>query len=204
MRSTDGMFDALIPLWLAALPLMGSPGPATLSSAAMGTAFGLRASLPYVAGICLGTASVLLLIATGISGLIFVVPGAVPVVTVLAAAYILYLAWKIAAAPVGSLNRDPGARPAGLAGGYLLAVANPKAFAAIGAVYSTHPVVPGDPVLDAVAKIVALAPMIVLVNVTWLAFGSLFSRWLSHPVLGRTVNIVFAGLLVLSVATAFL
>jgi threonine/homoserine/homoserine lactone efflux protein len=198
------MIDALVPLWLAALPLMGSPGPATLSSAAMGTAFGMRAGLPYVAGICLGTATVLLLIATGISGLVFVVPGAVPVVTGLAAAYILYLAWKIATAPVGGLNRDPGARPAGFVGGYLLAVANPKAFAAIGAVYSTHPVVPGDPVLDAVAKIAALAPVIVLVNVTWQAFGSLFSRWLSHPVLGRAVNVIFAVLLVASVAAAVL
>ena len=198
------MIDALVLLWLAALPLMGSPGPATLSSAAMGTAFGMRASLPYVAGICLGTATVLLLIATGISGLIFVVPGAVPVVTVLAAAYILYLAWKIATAPVGGLNRDPGAKPAGFVGGYLLAIANPKAFAAIGAVYSTHAVVSGDPLLDAGVKIAALVPVILLVNLTWLAFGSLFSRWLSHPVLGRAVNIVFAVLLVASVGAAFI
>ena len=198
------MIDALVLLWLAALPLMGSPGPATLSSAAMGTAFGMRASLPYVAGICLGTATVLLLIATGISGLIFVVPGAVPVVTVLAAAYILYLAWKIATAPVGNLAREADAKPAGFVGGYLLAIANPKAFAAIGAVYSTHALVPADPVVDAAAKIAALAPVIVLVNMTWLAFGSLFARWLSHPVLGRAVNIVFAVLLVASVAAAFI
>lgn len=202
-RFTGRMFQTLIPLWLAALPLMGSPGPATLSSAAIGTAFGMRAGLPYVAGICLGTATVLLLIATGIAGLIFVVPGAVPVVSVLAAAYILYLAWRIATAPVGGLNRDPGAGPAGFVGGYLLAIANPKAFAAIGAVYSTHFVIPGDPVLDAAAKVAALIPVIVLVNLTWLAFGSLFSRWLSHPALGRLVNIAFAVLLVASVAAAF-
>lgn len=198
------MVENLLPLWLAALPLMGSPGPATLSSAAMGTAFGMRASLPYVSGICLGTATVLLAIATGISGLIFVVPGAVPVITMLAAAYILYLAWKIATAPVGSMTRDAGARPAGVLGGYLLAVANPKAFAAIGAVYSTHPVVDGDPMLDAVAKIAALVPVIVVVNLTWLAFGSIFSRWLNDPVLGRTVNVIFAALLVVSVAAAFI
>jgi threonine/homoserine/homoserine lactone efflux protein len=198
------MLDALLPLWLAALPLMGSPGPATLSSAAMGTAFGLRASLPYVAGICLGTATVLLLIATGISGLIFVVPGAVPVVAGLAAAYILYLAWRIATAPVGGPARGAGIKPAGIVGGYLLAVANPKAFAAIGAVYATHLVVAGDPMLDAAAKIAALAPVIVVVNMTWLGFGALFARWLSHPVLGRAVNVVFAILLVVSVAAALL
>jgi len=198
------MLDALLPLWLAALPLMGSPGPATLSTAAMGTAFGLRASLPYLAGICLGTATVLLTIATGISGLIFVVPGAVPIVTVLAAAYILYLAWKIATAPVGSLAREAGARPAGLVGGYLLAIANPKAFAAIGAVYSSTTVVAGAPLLDGLIKVAALSLVIVVVNSIWLVFGSLFSRWLSDPTLGRIVNAVFAVLLVASVAAALL
>ncbi|MDF1794058.1 MAG: LysE family translocator [Thalassobaculaceae bacterium] len=198
------MIENLLPLWLAALPLMGSPGPATLSSAAMGTAFGMRASLPYVAGICLGTATVLLLIATGISGLIFVVPGAVPVITVLAAAYILYLAWRIATAPVGSLSRDAGAKPAGFVGGYLLAVANPKAFAVIGAVFSSHHLIEADPLIDAAAKIAALFPVIVGVNLTWLAFGSLFARWLDDPVRGRVVNVTFAVLLVVSVAAAFI
>jgi threonine/homoserine/homoserine lactone efflux protein len=38
-------------LLLAAFPLMGSPGPATLSLAATGSAFGLSRSLPYLAGI---------------------------------------------------------------------------------------------------------------------------------------------------------
>lgn len=196
------MVDALLPLWLAALPLMGSPGPATLSTAAIGSAFGLRAGLPYLAGICLGTATVLLAVATGVSGLLLVVPGAVPVVTVAAAAYILYLAWRIASAPVGAPAREAGARPAGLAGGYLLAIANPKAFAAIGAVYSSVTVVAGDPLADAVTKIAALGLVIVAVNGTWLAFGALFSRWLRDPVLGRAVNIVFAVLLVVSVVAA--
>lgn len=198
------MLEDLLPLWLAALPLMGSPGPATLSTAAMGTAFGMRASLPYLTGICLGTVTVLLAIATGVSGLLFVVPGAVPVVTVAAAAYILYLAWKIATAPVGSGILETGARPAGLVGGYLLAIANPKAFAAIGAVYSSVTVVADEPVTDAVTKVAALCLVIVVVNGTWLVFGALFSRWLRHPVLGRAVNVAFAVLLITSVAMSLL
>ena len=41
----------LIFLLLAALPLMGSPGPATLSLASLGAAFGFRGSLvPRLAG----------------------------------------------------------------------------------------------------------------------------------------------------------
>ena len=45
------MTSDLALLWLAAFPLMGSPGPATLSLAAMGAAYGGRRSLSYLAGI---------------------------------------------------------------------------------------------------------------------------------------------------------
>ena len=68
------MTGDLILLVLAALPLMGSPGPATLSLAALGAAFGARASVNYLLGIILGTTGVLLLIAAGITGLILAEP----------------------------------------------------------------------------------------------------------------------------------
>jgi threonine/homoserine/homoserine lactone efflux protein len=61
--------DGLIALFTAALALMGSPGPATLSSAAAGAAYRLRA-VPYVLGISLGTITVMVLVAAGVTGLI--------------------------------------------------------------------------------------------------------------------------------------
>ncbi len=54
--------DGLIALMIAATAMMGSPGPATLSSAAAGAAYRLRA-VPYVIGISLGTMSVMVLVA---------------------------------------------------------------------------------------------------------------------------------------------
>jgi threonine/homoserine/homoserine lactone efflux protein len=197
------MVENLIVLLAAALPLMGSPGPATLSVAALGSAFGVARSLPYLAGICAGTATVLVIIATGITGLVFTIPGAVPVLTVAAAAYILYLAWRIATAPPPAQRQAGGTAPS-LAGGYLLAVANPKAYAAIGAVYSSIVVVAGSAAADAAAKLAALTLLIVAVNTTWLLFGSLFARFLSSPRLGRAINVGFAVLLVASVAAAVL
>ena len=44
------MANDLILLWLAAFPLMGSPGPATMSLAAIGAAFGWRRGLCYLSG----------------------------------------------------------------------------------------------------------------------------------------------------------
>ena len=120
---------------------MGSPGPATISLAAMGAAFGFRVSLPYLAGIILGTATVLLMIAAGLTTLLLAFPKVLLVVSLIAAAYILYLAWKIATAPVGIDSNHQEAAP-NFTSGFVLAIANPKAFAAIGAVYSGHTLLP--------------------------------------------------------------
>jgi threonine/homoserine/homoserine lactone efflux protein len=197
------MFTAIVLLWMAAFPLMGSPGPATLSLAAIGAAFGARRGLGYLAGIILGTSGVLLLVASGVTGLLLAVPTLVWVVTVLAAAYIVYLAYRIATAPVLS-KQDAGVKAPSLTNGFILAIANPKAFAAIGAVYSSHIVAPDDPFLDAAVKILALILVIAVVNAAWLMFGSAFSVVLSDPRRGRLANIFFAILLVGSVIVGLL
>lgn len=197
------MSGNLVLLWLAAVPLMASPGPATMSLAAVGAIHGPTAGLRYLAGIVAGTFCVLLLIATGVTGVILAVPAFVWLLSAFAAAYILYLAWRIATAPL------PGARTGevdapSFAGGYALAIANPKAYAAIGAVYSGHNVVVGDLVADSATKILALTAVIIGANVAWLVFGSAFSGFLRDPVRGRVAGVVFAVLLVVSVALAFI
>ena len=197
------MIANLVLLWLAALPLMGSPGPATLSTAAVGATYGARRGLPWLAGIVAGTATVLLLIATGVTALVLAVPTLKIAITVAAAAYILYLAWRIATAPPLSKPTEAAKAPA-FPGGFLLAVANPKAFAAIGAVYAGHSVVPDDFALDAAVKIAALTLVIVVVNGTWLVFGALIAQVLHDSRKGRIANIVFAVLLVVSVGLALI
>ncbi|WP_340116883.1 LysE family translocator [Pelagibius sp. 7325] len=197
------MLGNLVLLWLAALPLMGSPGPATLSTAAVGASFGWRRGLPYLAGIICGTATVLCLIATGVTAVVLTVPALKTAITLLAAAYILYLAWRIATAPPLTAQADTAKAPT-FPGGLFLAIANPKAFAAIGAVYAGHSAVPGDLAADAVVKIAALTLVIVLVNFAWLLFGSLVAHTLQDPKKSRIANVTFAVLLVASVGLALL
>ncbi|WP_128290932.1 LysE family translocator [Afifella aestuarii] len=197
------MANEILLLWLAALPLMGSPGPATMSLAGLGMAFGFRSSLGYLVGIITGTAGVLLMIATGVTTLILAQPVLLTALTILAGIYILYLAWKIATAPAGPLAPRAQEAPA-FVPGFSLAIANPKAFAAIGAVYAGHTVVADDLTADAVYKLAALALVIVIVNTAWLAFGAVFSRILTDPAIGRAVNVVCAVMLVASVGFALL
>jgi len=196
------MISDLFLLWLAAFPLMGSPGPATLSLTAMGAAFGTRRSLSYLIGIILGTVGVLLMIATGVTAIILASPALVTAISVLAAAYILYLAYRIATAPAVT-QQDNSAKSPSFFSGFLLAIANPKAFAAIGAVYANHTLIADDLVLDAAIKIAALSFVIVTVNSVWLLFGHAFSTVLTNPRAARTANAAFAVLLVASVALAF-
>jgi len=201
------MIENLLLLWLAALPLMGSPGPATISLAASGSAFGIRPSLGYLGGIITGTTAVLLLVATGIATALLAHPIAGQVLTAIAALYILYLAWKIATAPIRPANRtahQPEPKAPDFRGGVMLAIANPKAFAAIGAVYAAHAIAPYSAWLDNTLKIAALALVIVLVNSLWLVFGAGFARLLSDPRFGRLINILFAALLIASLAMALL
>ena len=191
------MADNLILLLVTALALMGSPGPANLSLAAAGSAFGIARSAKYLAGIIVGTIAVLLMIAAGLGSIVLAIPGVPPVLAVLAACYILYLAYKIATAPViaeaGRLGRAPS-----VFGGLLLAVTNPKAFAAFGAVYASVVVVPDDPLRDAAAKVAALSMLVVIVSTAWLALGASAQTLLRRPAVARSVNIALAVLLVLS------
>ena len=91
-----------------------------------------------------------------------------------------------------------------MVGGLLLAIANPKAFAAIGAVFAGVVVLPEQPTLDAALKVATLFGVVVLVNSTWLVLGAFFARVLRHPRTGRVINLLFAMMLVLSVAMAAL
>lgn len=185
------------PLIVAVLALMGTPGPVTLASAASGAAFGLRA-FPYVAAMTAGTATVMLLVATGITGIVAAVPGVGPVIAVLAGSYIIYLAVKIAMAPpLDALDREASLPP--LVGGYAMAVMNPKAYGAMAALFSGFPLVPDQPLADATIKVPLLTMFALIINSVWMLSGTALALRLRDPSSSRMLNIAFAVLLVGSV-----
>jgi threonine/homoserine/homoserine lactone efflux protein len=195
--------DALIALLIGAIALMGSPGPATLSSAGSGAAYGFRGGLRYTLGICTGTSTVVLLVATGVTGLVIALPGARTVLIGAASLYILYLAWKIANAPPISKVTSTEEAPPYLAG-LALALANPKAYAAIGAVFSSTVLIEASATRDAITKAAILITLVPFINLTWLAAGASLARLMASPRASRVLNICFAILLVISVAIALL
>ena len=186
---------------LAGFALAGSPGPNTLSLAATGAAFGARRGLAYMMGLNFGMVAVMAITASGVIGVLFAVPGAAPAVTALAAAYFVYLAWRIATAPPLDDGTADRRQPSFLAG-VLLSLVNPKAYAAMAALFSGFALVGGSVGLDVAAKIAVLFVVIGTVNIAWLITGAALTRLFRDPRTSRLVNVGFALLLLVSVAFA--
>ncbi|PZV38202.1 LysE family translocator [Mesorhizobium kowhaii] len=201
LLSQQDFWHQLLALLLAAAVVMGSPGPATISVTAVGAAFGMRHSLRYTCGIVLGTIAVLLVVATGVMAVLTSMPRLAPLLAFASAAYILYLAFKIAAAPPLAARVAEASRPTWLAG-FLLAVANPKAYVAIAAVFAGASSSQGARDIGLWLKLTVLALMIVAIHALWLVAGAAFARFLRQPAASRIINLVFAATLVLTTALA--
>jgi threonine/homoserine/homoserine lactone efflux protein len=187
-------------LVLISLAIMGSPGPATISLVAAGSVPGVRRSFPYLFGIIVGTALVLVAVATGITAALLTIPAVGSVLIWISAGYILWLAYHIATAP--PLSKPTGASNAfSVIGGALLGIANPKAWVAIAAVFaSVH--LADAPTNDATAKVVVLTVMIIVICATWLFAGRSIAPVLRDPRRARYVNIALAVGLVAATALA--
>jgi threonine/homoserine/homoserine lactone efflux protein len=199
--STVEQVPALVSLILASLVVMGSPGPSTMSVTAVGAAFGFRRSLAYLSGIVLGTTAVLVAVAAGVVAMLMSLPRLASVLVAASAAYIAYLAFKIATAPPLS-RQDQEAGAPSFAGGFLLAVANPKAYLAIAAVFAGTTLAVESRLIEAMLKTGALTITIVVIHLCWLTAGVSLSRLLHHPVSSRIVNLLFATILIFTTIMA--
>lgn len=192
--------DAVGPLLLTALAIMGSPGPSTLSLVAAASAFGMRATVPYLIGVIVGTITVLVGVAVGLTAALLAVPGIGAVLLAVSAAYILWLAYRIATAPPLTEPKTASSAPT-LVGGALLGVANPKAWVAIAAVYAGSTLAE-DAATDALAKISLLTALIVLIHLAWMCAGIPLTPLLKNPRLSRALNLTLAAALVAATALA--
>jgi threonine/homoserine/homoserine lactone efflux protein len=193
--------EGLTSFILAGIALTGSPGPATLGLAACAASLGVRGSLRLLAGTIIGVIAVMLLTASGLTGLLFASPTLGRAVSALAVGYMLYLAYRIATAPPPG-ERGANERPLGFIAGLFLGLGNPKAYAAMASLFSGFTLVREARMADLEAKIIILVAIILVVDLIWLLLGSAMSRALHKPGLGRAINIGFAVFLVASVLLA--
>ncbi len=154
------MSVALSSFALFAASQIGTPGPANMTLMATGARFGLRRALPFVAGVALGKQFIIWPIGFGLMELADRAPVLFEVLKYASAAYILWLAWRVANM---RLRTDAEALAPGFLAGLIVHPLNPKAWAMIVGGF-TNFVAPGTPALYATATIagVLLACQILL------------------------------------------
>ncbi|MBD9425357.1 LysE family translocator [Pseudomonas sp. PDM15] len=189
--------ELLIAFVLFAFVTSVTPGPNNMMLLASGVNFGVRRSVPHMLGISLGFMVLVAAVGLGLGQLFEQFPPLYAALRYAGAAYLLYLAWKIA----GSSAPDASGKAAGKPFTFLQAAAfqcvNPKAWImAIGAI-TTY--TPQDGFLLNVLLIAALFALVNCPSVgLWTVAGSLLRRWLDKPRVLRAFNIGMALLLVAS------
>ena len=119
---------ALDPLYLFVFAGLFSPGPNVILLTASGARFGFRRTLPHVAGVVIGVGIIAGLAALGIGALVLGHPGLATLLRLLAACWILWMAWKLLTAsrlPHGGA----GDRPFTFVQAVLFQWVNPKVWA---------------------------------------------------------------------------
>ena len=102
-------YNELLAFILVGFALMGSPGPASLSCAAMGAAYDVRTARNYLFGATFGAMLVVAGVAAGVFAAIIAIPHATQVLTVIATAYLGYLAFTaILENTLGHLSQAEG------------------------------------------------------------------------------------------------
>jgi threonine/homoserine/homoserine lactone efflux protein len=188
--------------FLAALvALVASPGPATLGLAAAGAAFGFSSARPFLIGSICGAALVITLVGSGVVSVLMAQPEVSSVLIGIAAAYMLFLAYRIATAPPIGETATKGRTP-GFGGGFLLGITNPKGYAVFATLFSGFVVVPNDVTGDAIFKGLVLFILLTVIDVSWLIAGNALRHLFHDPKISRHINSAFAVLLLASVVLA--
>jgi len=198
------MAEAFISLIVTTTLLLGSPGPATLSLAATGAAVGFRKGIPFLAGILVGLAIAITTAAVGLAS-IFSNFGELRLVAQIAGAlYIVYLALKIATSPILAENGKSANTAPKFLDGFILNLLNVKAYAVFLAVFSGFLLPLDSSLLAYIATALVCMSVATTVDIIWLWFGGAIRPLFTKPRAARTLRVVFAILMVGSVAAVML
>ena len=171
-----------------------TPGPANISSAAMGVLHGYKNTLRYLLGIATGGFIIMLLCGLISTTLLKFFPSIEATFRFIGAGYILWLAFKTVRASYMFQDHD---RPImGFVAGLLLQAVNQKAILFGLTLYSTFlaPIISRPDYL--VLSALFIAAVVFCATSTWALFGWVIKTYLHRPRIERIVSLGLALLLV--------
>ncbi|MBE9606569.1 LysE family translocator [Acetobacteraceae bacterium H6797] len=189
--------ETILALFAFAIATSITPGPNVLMVASGAARNGIGAVWPLMLGISAGFALMLLIVGAGLAAPLAASNSVYLAMKWLGAAWLCWLAWKIASAPVGDISE--GKPPLGFAGAMAFQWVNPKAWMIAVAALPTFQL-PDMPML-LMAGIIALAFGCVSLPclLVWALLGQSIRVVLSKPGKARAFNIVMGLLLMASV-----
>ncbi|HEX4260960.1 MAG TPA: LysE family translocator [Acetobacteraceae bacterium] len=203
--------------WLAsalafAVAMAATPGPNNAMVTASGASWGFRRTLPHICGISIGFPVMLLAVALGAGEVLRSRPWVQESMRWVGAAYLLWLAWRIATAIPRTAAAGPDragmaredARPLSFVHAALFQWVNPKAWViALGAVVTFTTAGSGSVGQGALLAAVFLA-VILPTTAFWTLVGVGAARVLRTPAALRRFNLAMAALLVASLVPLLL
>ena len=184
------------PLALFALVSSITPGPNNVMLASSGLNFGFRRSVPHLLGVNLGFTLMIFLVGVGLGSVFQQTPALYTILKYAGAAYLLYLAWKIATS--GPLDEgEARGKPFTFLQAAAFQWVNPKAWVMAVGVVATY-----TPQNGFFANLVIATLVCGIVNLPsigiWVTFGTALRRVLHRPAAIRAFNVGMALLLVAS------
>jgi len=186
--------DAFLALLVYALVTSITPGPNNLMLLASGVNFGIARTVPHMLGISIGFLVLLLAVGFGLGAVLTAFPALHMALKIAGAAYLLYLAWKIAMSRSMSDGKGAEGRPMRFIDAAAFQWVNPKAWVmaiTAMAVYTNpdHPFV--SVALISIAFTIVNLPSVSV----WAGFGTALRGFLSDPVRLKWFNITMGVLL---------
>ena len=195
------MFTLLPALILFAFVASATPGPNNIMLMTSGLNFGFRRTLPHFWGVDLGFALMTLLVGLGLAQVFVRAPMLLTVLKWVGAAYLVYLAVKIARS--GPIKRgQAGARPLTFLQAAAFQWVNPKAWIMAVTACATY-TDPGRYTFGVLVITTVFGLVTLPAIAAWVGFGAALQSWLSHPRNLSIFNYTMAALLIASLYPVF-
>jgi threonine/homoserine/homoserine lactone efflux protein len=195
------MHEMLGPLVLFAAALTLTPGPNVVLVTASAANFGFRRTIPQIGGITLGFGAMTMAAGLGLAGVVHAAPRLHTALKYAGAAYLVYLAWRIAHADAG--GPPARAKPIGFIAAALLTWVNPKAWVSALGALAAFTSVGGDVLRETGVVAAVLSAACLASAVIWAGCGTVIGRFLARRRARTAFNWSMAGLLLLSLAPVF-
>jgi len=192
-------YDVFVAMFVFAAVTAFTPGPNNIMVTASGVNFGFARTVPHLAGILTGFMVMLVGCGAGLGALFSAYGPLQYALKIVGAAYMLWLAWKVANARPADDELDGSARPLTFLQAAAFQLVNPKAWVIAISAIAIY-VRPSHWSTDFAILLAVFGLFTVLSTATWTGFGVALRGLLRNPRHARIFNWVMAVLLVASIA----